>query len=400
MFTSQINKKNGFAIVEGLAATFIIALSLTSFVTYLATSSFGVLKTARTKAQMLDLEIRMVAGLSDENNFSKSAVSQMQSGTVPVGFVVKSEGVTIAENGEALFFDVDGNRCAAYDPNKCFIKTELKIKCAGSCMAAYRVSSIHNDGKEVELQPLGAGVENNGAQFMGFADKDFYTAVPLHLMMKEAKTECVGNELMMNGFDIEAREIFCLRLSTDLKCQPNQIAKRVRYIGGDGGSGGSIGLECEDIQKISCPDNYVLNSIDPSSLDPGQTKVGTCVYIAKSSMPWKNKVIGTGKVSAVVCPTGYKATNISCKGTGKPVKSGTVDCSFNGTSQCSCSADVNAFTIQSGVGATPQEASCVAVKKAQTCNNNPRLLTPPSISVVLEMDGQCELVGSESVTAK
>ncbi|MBV2167575.1 MAG: hypothetical protein KUL82_02600, partial [Bdellovibrio sp.] len=296
MFTSQINNKKGFAIVEGLAATFIIAISLTSFVTYLATSSFGALKDARVKAQMLDLEIRMVAGLADESNFSKSAVSQMQAGVVPVGFVIKSEGVTIAENGQASFFDVDGNRCPAYDASKCFIKTELEIKCSGSCVAAYRVSALHQD-KEMELKPLGASVEKNDAQYKGFALKDFYTAVPLHLMTKEAKTECVGNELMMNGFDLEAREIFCLRLSTELKCKPHQIAKRVRYIGNNSDGGGSIGLECEDLQTISCPDNYVLNSVDPSSLDPGQAKAGTCVYIAKSSMPWKNKVIGTGKVS-------------------------------------------------------------------------------------------------------
>lgn len=79
-------------------------------------------------------------------------------------------------------------------------------------------------------------------------------------------------------------------------------------------SNNQLGLQCVTPNRITCPTNYVLQTFTPSSLDPSSTVSGTCVFISKKSVPWKNPPPTTPvSVSGNFCPPQhYRARITSC----------------------------------------------------------------------------------------
>jgi hypothetical protein len=211
------------------------------------------------------------------------------------------QGATLARIGNTVLLTRMGTACNGSQSNPikedfCAVATNVRIDCeaGGLCKAAYQVAinPAANDG--VQVPPL-------GSQNWPPSASDFKTVISYDLYRRPgASLACASGELFVSAIDKSNGSVTCAKpaLAT---LQPNQVPDGVVY----NSLSNSLELRSRDLGQAACADSrYVLQTVDPRTLDQGASVNGTCVYRFKNDIPWMDPwPTGKDEVTMNVCPS-------------------------------------------------------------------------------------------------
>jgi hypothetical protein len=350
--------QRGFSTVLQLVA---LAMVLLAFAAMAAIVLFAsrLYEKSESLNQMLVAETALLSWVSDRQAIASYA-PELRLGRVPPSKPIQISGVTIAEPGRTLLRGKDMNDCLITG-SECWISVETQIQCTpnsvgADCSLAYRIKSLRS-------QVTGFGTTHDGP----FVPADFTVPLSFELTQRVEDDQCdPSTELFASGINKSTGQVICLQKPTRT-CQKGEISKGLVY----NSSNASLEPLCEQTPTLTCPQHYALLNLQLSSLQPGNSKNGTCVVVTKKQVPWKTTPAPAVSVSGKYCPTNYK-TKATCQLTNVVQSNGSCDYSCNcapnaaGVVQCStCTCNVSpvpgSVTITDGT----QNASCSVQVPAQ-----------------------------------
>lgn len=373
--------EKGMSIITQLLAIGAVmgAFTLVGYILKYTTETYTGIK---SELQMLTLETRFLSYLNSSEAFSDYREEMKEMNGVMPARSITWDGATIANIGGSLFYTADGEACNNASGN-CAIRFDSSVLCqpqavGSNCLAAYRIVALKE--KLVNL-----GVRHANA----FQPADHIMPISFEVTKRLDDDSCSQTDnYVAAGLNKENGQVQCVRRS-QTQCAAGQIARGLRY----DATRGTLEPVCESTQTISCPPNYVLNTVQVSSLESGRAKSGTCVFQTKRVVPWAVAPPAAPSVSGTYCPQYYRTAatctvRVTAQWNGSCPQ--TCNCDPDGRNCQTCfvpssPSNVGAYTLQHGVN---QTASCEINVGTQSCG--------AGWTGVVQMNGTCVLTEPET----
>lgn len=282
----------GLTIVELLVSAGILAIVGTGL-----GYSLNQLGVARQKSQIasqgIALESSFVAALADPGNYSDEALGKMRSGDDISGVAVtvrlpQIHGKEIREvpvsipAGQKTYFTENLTPCPASSltDKRCAFAIEIQMKrvtVPGASQSgdtiryayAYRIEFNESIG----FAALGSGTGQS------FTDKDFSSSIPNQVYRPDQEQKCEDGSVLVRGVNPTTGVVECLRKSAT-PCADGTLPLGVEVVGGE------IRMRCSQVtQRVSCPENYTLEYLEPPSFVPTEERSSDakfrCVYTSR-----------------------------------------------------------------------------------------------------------------------
>lgn len=360
--------QRGFIVGE-LMAMGMILFSVSAIV--VATKAgFDTFRNYEVQSFMVENESYIINGLQSQSVLNELK-NQLKSGAIARGTPISLDGRLIARNGEEIVFDAGTQaECSDSSSGTCQkdVRVSLSIQCVDTsdryrCNAAYVLEAIR-EGIIFRSGPA--------APSKAIVDSDYLVPIPFELAEREFVQSCNSStDMFASGFDKATGRMRCVSKPTTPSCGANEIAVGIRY----DETTNSMRLNCRTLRSISCPSDYVLQRVNPATLDPRSAGAaqGNCVFATQRSVPFLNPPAPSESVSGTFCPRLYRVS-FSCPLMNVRSSPGTCyyDCSTTDAKgkviPQTCSYQVAASpgyvqeSSQSGRG-----LSCTVVIPAQSC---------------------------------
>jgi len=336
---------------------------------------------SNTNAASLSIESTILLALQSPDTYPPEIARFMRGGGEDIvkNVEIRDDRGVIARIGGTVNLDSSGRACSPKADKPCAMTTSVRIDCGRGavCRAAYQIAfpkpaAFDSDRKPSDVSansamaPLGSAVwppRPNTSDFSTILSYDLFRR-------EEGKNTCAPNELFVSGVDKSNGNVSCV-LPSQAEIEKNQIGQTMEY----NSVTRSLEVVPRTLGRASCPKDYVLQSLDPSSLDEGRSPQGICVYRYKKELPWMETwPRGQASVSGPVCPQKDYAVvpNGTCKvnvtarhvGTGCRYPASprityklsqqydsngpNVSCSFVKTGRQNCGADWDGEVVWSG----------------------------------------------------
>ncbi|RZA05642.1 MAG: hypothetical protein EOP11_12355 [Proteobacteria bacterium] len=256
-------------------------------------------------------ESQIMFSLQNKETFTPAIAESLRKGGAGAAEALPirdNAGLVVADASRRLTFDERGRACSPTAANPCALATQLAISCAtGACRAAYQIEFIPGPAGTLPMAPI-------GARAWPPAEEDFSLVIGYDLYRRtDTVTSCLPDELFVTSLDRTSGSVICVK-PANRKLGANEIGKTVEY----DIVTNSIELTRQPLKKISCPQDYVMMSLDPRSLEG--TGSGTCVYRYKRSVPWMETwPSGMEYVSGPMCPQQNYAVDPAGACVGTPI---------------------------------------------------------------------------------
>ena len=411
--------QRGFFIVEELIAGAVVLVSVLAL-SHIGIDSLRSAKKQREIATMIEREnmilgslqniqvlsgIRsaLTAGKTDNllicNNivvpgFTSGATSSAACGSTSAGGV-NSKLVGQLGTTNTLSIDrITGDICQ--DPNgpDCTLRVDMAMKCTANsyvsidtaqkgatvnfetCAAAYRIVSTSTTSGANGLLSSNSQLANLGALGKpgdAFNDNDFALPIAFQVTSRLPQDKCSSKDitdpnLFANGYDINTGKLYCTQRS-DQACDRGQVASSVVFDKNDN----SIHYDCKPLKQVTCPKNYVLQSVNIFSLRPTSPCANAvCVFVGAETGTWLVNPPPASSVSVKPCTKYYVVDQAECTLTNIRRVNGSCpyscgcDSNGNNCSTCYQSVPPNEGTIVWGQQNGARTTSCHASNPDQS----------------------------------
>lgn len=330
-------------------------------------------------AQATTLESALIAALFDPNLYADATVKDdLTHNRIPASFPIRIQ----SEVGD---FNLNLNQDYQFSPSTNTSDQRLNTCIGTNCEFTLRVAMRPregrmafaygfkvNSGKTSFLYVGGSDKPRDAGSGFTFADEDFNLFIPYELYINSLMTQCDPNRYVgVGGYKKDSAEVKCIEPPA-APCPAGSVAKNLRY----DSTTKKIEFNCVSLKRITCPNNYSLQTFDPDSLDKAIVS-GTCVYstadTGTTSIGGPGNVIATGHA----CPPNY---TMSAASSVVPVATST-----SVGSAGDCVSYCNSWSLGAPVAfvGTPPNPACT--RSTFTCDSTgtTRPALPPAVSLTI-----------------
>lgn len=304
----------GFSLIEVLMASVIVSASVLCLSSLLLKLKIATVKST-TLITAVAIEDSLTQALKNETSYSLTNKINMRAGLWPQDVVLSLKSQYFSDISlpalpnaiNSVCFDKAATvcSCTSYSEN-CPLRLDLQIRLTnGQFQYAYQVA----------VHPNVAVVANLGSKHPdGFHPDDFKFQIPENTYRFSSSQSCRPGDAAINGMIRDTGEVLCLEKPNlddyEHSCRPGTFPKSLEVIKG------IVSFRCsEQTQTVYCPDpNFVLQTLNPASLESGEKKSATCRMVTEETSVYKTQIFGdatdAGSISGEVCPESYVSKSI------------------------------------------------------------------------------------------
>lgn len=302
----NLRRQSGFSVLEVL-----VAASLTLVASLSIGVVFREVSKSRARATYISditaIESSLTTALLDETKYRDPTVrAALLAGGKTLSYTVSGNAAgtsfsyEIRPGSPVSFNSRDLRTCSGFPSPACDIQLVLGVsKIADQVFFAYRFQHDGEFNKSL-LNFRGAG----SASDSGLTSEDFTLPLPYEYLYGSLHLDCPNDSVGARGLSRNEGRVSCVTQPKN-ECPPGTLPKSIKF----NSQTESVEFVCSaPAQTVGCRAKYALESVDLPSLDPGNSKQGSCVYQYANS--GSGPTFGpSASISQEFCPEDYRSTS-------------------------------------------------------------------------------------------